>query len=92
MMCVHFTQRSSYRIGRQGDMQLVLDAVVAREVAARLCAGDDMVRAQGVAGVWEGNREHGCTTILEDLNDAAEGRYDGTVKRSRKVFLCIWIG
>ena len=36
-------------------MQLVLDAVVVREVAARLCAGDDMVRAQGVAGVWEGD-------------------------------------
>jgi len=65
----------------------VLDAVVACEVATRLGAGDDVVRAQGVAGVWEGNGEHGRTAILEGSNDAAEGRYDGTVERSRKVFL-----
>lgn len=68
-------------------MQAVLDAVVAREVAARLCAGYNVVRAEGVSGVWEGNGEHGRATVLEGANDVAEGRDDGTVERSRKVLL-----
>jgi hypothetical protein len=38
-------------------VQNVPDAVVACEVAAHLYAGDDIVGAQGVAGIWEGNRE-----------------------------------
>ena len=90
-MCVHLTRQSSYSVGRQG-VQPVLDAVTACEVAARLCAGDDIVRAQGVTGIWEGNGEHDRTAILEGSNDAAEGRYDGPVERSWKVFLCIWMG
>ena len=73
-------------------MQPILAAVIACEVAVRLCAGDDIVRAQGVGGVWKGNGEHSRVVILKGSNDAAEGIYDGTVKRSRKVFLCIWMG
>ena len=63
-MCVHFTRRSSYSVARQGDVRPVLDAVVAREVAARLCARDHIVRTQGVAAIREGNGEHGRTAIL----------------------------
>ena len=91
-MCIHFSRRSSYSVAWQRDVQPILDAVVAREVAARLCARDDIVRAQGVTGIWEGNGEHGRTAILEGSNDAAEGRDDGPVERSWKVFLCIWMG
>jgi len=75
-MCVDFTRRSSDSVGRQGEVQPVLDAIIAREVAARLCAGDDIVRAQGVAGIWEGDGEHGRAAILEGSNDAAERRED----------------
>jgi hypothetical protein len=68
-------------------VQAILEAIVAREVAARLCAGNNVVCAESVTGIWEGNGEHGRTTVLEGTDDAAEGRHDGTVKRSRKVFL-----
>ena len=61
-------------------MHPVLDAVVACEVAARLCARDHIVRAQGVADIWEGNREYDRTAILEGSNDVGEGRCDGTVQ------------
>jgi hypothetical protein len=86
-MCIYVRWRARDRIGRQGDVQAVLDAVVAREVAARLCAGNDIVRAEGVSGIREGNGEHGRTAVLEGANYAAEGSHDGTVQRSRKVFL-----
>jgi len=79
-MCVHFTRRSGYSAGRQGDVQPVLDAVIAREVAARLCVGDDIVRAQGVAGIRERNGEHRRAAILEGSNEAAEGIYDRPVE------------
>jgi len=69
-------------------VQPVLDAVVAREVAARLGAGNDVVRAEGVAGVWEGDGEHGRTAVLEGAHHAAEARNDGAVERCGKVFLC----
>lgn len=68
-------------------MQAVLDAVVAREVAARLCAGKDVIRAEGVAGVWERHGEHDRAAVFEGANYAAEGRDDGAVERCRKVFL-----
>ena len=42
-------------IAWQGDVRPISDAVVAREIAARLCADDDVVRAQCVAGIWEVN-------------------------------------
>jgi len=61
-------------------MQPELDAIIAREVAARLCAGGGIVCAQGVAGIWEGNGEQGRIAVLEGSNDAAERRYDGTIK------------
>jgi hypothetical protein len=66
-----------------------MNAVVACEIAARLGAGNDVVRAEGVSGVWEGNGEHGRSAVLESADYAAEleGRHDGTVERSRKVFL-----
>ena len=64
-----------------------MDAVVAREVTARFCAGDNIIRAEGISGVWEGNREHGRATVLEGANHAAEGRDDETTERSRKVLL-----
>ena len=86
-MCVYVRWRARDRVGRQGDVQAVLDAVVAREVAARLCAGDDIVRAEGVSGIREGNGEHGRTTVLEGADYAAEGSHDGTIERSREVFL-----
>jgi hypothetical protein len=65
----------------------ILDAVVAREVTARLCAGNHVIRAEGISGVWEGNGEHGRATVLEGANYAAEGRDDGTIERGRKVLL-----
>ena len=65
----------------------VLDAVIAHKIAVHLCTGNVIVRVQCIAGIWEANREHGHTTILEGSNDLAEGRYDGTVKRSWKMFL-----
>jgi hypothetical protein len=48
---------------------------------------DDTERTEGVANIWEGNREHGRTAIFEGSNDATGGRYDVTVERSRKGFL-----
>ena len=69
--------------GGRGTCNPELDAVIASEVAARLCAGDDMVRAQGTAGIWERN----ATVILEWLKDVAEWRHDGTVEQSREAFL-----
>ena len=60
-------------------MQAVLDAVVAREVTARLCAGNDIIRAEGILRVWEGNGEHGRAAVLEGAHHAAEGRDDGTI-------------
>jgi hypothetical protein len=86
-MCVYFSWRAGDRVGRQGDVQAILDAVVAREVAARLCAGYNVIRAEGVSGIWEGHGEHGRATVLEGANNAAEGRDDGTIERSRKVLL-----
>lgn len=79
-MRVHFPRRPGDGVGWQGDVQTVLNAVVAREVAACLCAGDDVIRAQSVAGVWEGDGEHGCSAILQGANNAAERRYDRTVE------------
>jgi hypothetical protein len=64
-----------------------LDAVVAHEVAARLRAGNNVIRAEGISGVWEGNREHGRAAVLEGANYAAEGRDDGTIERGQKVLL-----
>ena len=37
-------------------MQAVLGALVAREIATLLC--DDIERTQGVANIWERNKEH----------------------------------
>lgn len=68
-------------------MQAVLDAVVAREVAARLRACDNVIRAEGISRIWEGDGEHGRAAVLEGANYAAEGRDDGTVERGRKVLL-----
>ena len=68
-------------------MQAILDAVVAREVTARLCAGKNVIRAEGISGVWKGNGKHGRATVLEGANYAAEGRDDETIERSRKVLL-----
>ena len=39
-------------------MQNVVYAVVACKIAAHIDAGNDIVGAQGVAGIWEGNSEH----------------------------------
>ena len=68
-------------------MQAILNAVVAREVTARLCTGNNIIRTEGILGVWEGNGEHGSATVLEGTDHVAEGRDDGTIERSRKVLL-----
>jgi len=86
-MCVHFPWRAGDRVGRQGDVQAILDAIEAREVTACLRAGNDVIRAESITGVWEGNGEHGRTAVLEGANHAAEGRHDGAVDRSWEVFL-----
>jgi len=70
----------AYSAAWQREVRPVLDAVVERKIAARLCAGNDIVHVQCIAGIWEGNREHGHTAVLEGSNDMAEGRYDGTFK------------
>ena len=62
-------------VGWQGDVQVVLDAVVAREIAACLGAGDDVVRAEGVL-VFK--RETGSTVAPRFLmvrTNTAEGRH-----------------
>ena len=64
-----------------------MDAVVAREITARLCAGYNIIRAEGISGIWEGNGEHGRATVLEGAYYAAKGRDNGTIERSRKVLL-----
>jgi hypothetical protein len=68
-------------------VQTKLNAIVTREIAACLSAGNDVVCAECVAGVGKGNGQHGRTAVLEGANHAAEGRYDKSVERSRKVFL-----
>ena len=78
-MGVHVRWRARGRVGRQGDVQAVLDAVVAREVAACFCAGDDVVCAEGVSGAGQGDGEHARAAVLEGANYAAEGRHDGAV-------------
>lgn len=60
-------------------MQAILDAVVAREVTARLCAGNNIISAERISGIWEGNGEHGRATVLEGANHAAEGGDDGII-------------
>ena|SRR6266404_1475926 len=73
-------------------MQPVLNAVIPRHITTSLCTGDDVVRAEGITGIGERYWEHGRTTALQGANHATEGRYDGPIQGSWKVFLLIGLG
>ena len=65
-------------------MQAISDTVVAREFNSCLCAGNNIIRAEGISGIWEGYRKHGRATVLEGVNHAAEGRGDGIIEKLGK--------
>jgi hypothetical protein len=56
-------------------------------LASAPCTGNNIIRTEGILGVWEGNGEHGSATVLEGTDHVAEGRDDGTIERNQKVLL-----
>ena len=54
-MRVHVCGRTGNGTRRQGDVQPVLNTVIARQITASFCTGDDVVCAESITGIGERN-------------------------------------